>query len=123
MLKVIVKKENNKFKKINLLGHTEYDDYGRDIVCSSASSIMITTINAIMMFDKNYITYEEKKDNFIIVKKENISIIINNNDFEKTIDLPDYLKDKKVYDLFNEVYVNLESKLTLNPYKYLIIKN
>ena len=54
---------------------------------------------------------------------ENISIIINNNDFEKTIDLPDYLKDKKVYDLFNEVYVNLESKLTLNPYKYLIIKN
>ena len=35
----------------------------------------------------------------------------------------DYLKDKKVYDLFNEVYVNLESNLTLNPYKYLIIKN
>ena len=63
------------------------------------------------------------KDKVIIVKKENISIIINNNDFEKTIDLPDYLKDKKVYDLFNEVYVNLESKLTLNPYKYLIIKN
>lgn len=63
------------------------------------------------------------KDKVIIVKKENISIIINNNDFEKTIDLPDYLKDKKVYDLFNEVYVNLELKLTLNPYKYLIIKN
>ena len=63
------------------------------------------------------------KDKVIIVKKENISIIINNNDFEKTIDLPDYLKDKKVYDLFNEVYVNLESNLTLNPYKYLIIKN
>ena len=41
----------------------------------------------------------------------------------KTIDLPDYLKDKKVYDSFNEVYVNLESNLTLNPYKYLIIKN
>lgn len=63
------------------------------------------------------------EDKVIIVKKENISIIINNNDFEKTIDLPDYLKDKKVYDLFNEVHVNLESKLTLNPYKYLIIKN
>lgn len=77
MLKVIVKKENNKFKKINLLGHTEYDDYGRDIVCSSASSIMITTINAIMMFDKNYITYEEKKDNFIIVVNKNNEIVDN----------------------------------------------
>ena len=55
--------------------------------------------------------------------KARLMPIINNNDFEKTIDLPDYLKDKKVYDLFNEVYVNLESNLTLNPYKYLIIKN
>ena len=65
-----------------MLGHTEYDDYGRDIVCSSASSIMITTINAIMMFDKNYITYEEKKDNFIIV--------INKNKYKAkiTLDLP-----------------------------------
>ena len=32
-------------------------------------------------------------------------------------------KDKKVYDVFNEDYINLKSKLILNPYKYLIIKN
>ena len=42
------------------------------------------------------------KDKVIIVKKENISIIINNNDFEKTIDLPDYLKDKKSVGIINE---------------------
>ncbi len=66
MLKVKVEKNNNNFSKISLLGHADYDFYGKDIVCSSASSIMITTVNAIMMFDKTYITYEEKKDLFII---------------------------------------------------------
>ena len=75
MLKIIIKKQDNKYKKINLLGHTEYDDYGKDIVCSSASSIMITTVNAIMMFDKSYITYEEKKDNFIIIINKNNKIV------------------------------------------------
>ena len=63
------------------------------------------------------------EDNVIIVKKEEVSIIINNNDLEKIIELPHYLKDKKVYDVFNEDYINLKSKLILNPYKYLIIKN
>ncbi len=77
MLKVVIKKQNNKVKKINLLGHANYDDYGKDIVCSSASSIMITTINAIMMFDKSYITYEQKKDNFEIVINKNDKILDN----------------------------------------------
>ena len=77
MLKVIIKKQDNKIKKINLLGHANYNDYGKDIVCSSASSIMITTVNAIMMFDKSYITYEHKKDNFEIVVNKNDKILDN----------------------------------------------
>jgi len=77
MLKVKLVNKDNKLKKINLLGHAEYDDYGKDIVCSSASSIMITTINAIMMFDKSYITYEQKKDNFEIIINKNDKIVDN----------------------------------------------
>ena len=72
MIKVKVTKEN-----ISILGHANYDDYGKDIVCSSASSIMITTINAIMMFDKNYITYEQKKNDFEIVINKNDKIVDN----------------------------------------------
>lgn len=75
MLKIVIKKQDNKFKKINLLGHADYSSYCKDIVCSSASSIVITTVNAIMMFDKEYITYEEKKDNFIIVINKNDKIV------------------------------------------------
>ena len=81
MLRVKVEKNNNGFSKINLLGHADYASYGKDIVCSSASSIMITTVNAIMMFDKTYITYEEKKDVFTIIINKNNEIVdklINN---------------------------------------------
>ena len=44
-------------KRIRVTGHAEYDDYGKDIVCASASSIVTTSINAILMFDKNAIKY------------------------------------------------------------------
>ena len=42
MIKVI--KENN---KIVISGHANHDDYGKDIVCASVSSIIYTTLNAI----------------------------------------------------------------------------
>ena len=77
MLKLKIHKTNNKIDKINLIGHADYADYGKDIVCSSASSILITTVNAIMTFDKTYITYEEKKNNFILKINKNNEIVDN----------------------------------------------
>lgn len=74
MIKVQITAKDNNIKKINIKGHADYDDYGKDIVCSSVSSITITTVNAILMFDKNYISYNEKKDNFEIVINENNDI-------------------------------------------------
>lgn len=57
---------SDKVKKIVITGHANYDEYGKDIVCSSASSIVITTVNAIITFDENYIDYKEEKDKFTI---------------------------------------------------------
>ena len=71
MIKIVISVKDNNIKQINVKGHAGYDDYGKDIVCSSVSSITITTVNAILMFDKNYISYNEKKDNFEIVINEN----------------------------------------------------
>ena len=72
MIKVQITAKDNNIKKINIKGHAGYDDYGKDIVCSSVSSITITTVNAILMFDKNYISYNEKKDDFeIVINKDN----------------------------------------------------
>ena len=52
--------------KIELLGHSLYDDFGKDIVCAGVSSIVITTINAILTFNKEYISYMSEKDKFVI---------------------------------------------------------
>ncbi len=72
MIKVLISVKDNNIKKINIKGHAGYDDYGKDIVCSSVSSITITTVNAILMFNKNYISYNKKKDDFeIIINKDN----------------------------------------------------
>ena len=36
---------------IKISGHANYDEKGKDIVCASVSSIVITTINAIIEID------------------------------------------------------------------------
>ena len=57
MIKVNVVKENSNYKKISILGHAMYDDYGKDIVCSAASSIVTTTVNGILSLNKGSLSY------------------------------------------------------------------
>ena len=57
MIKVIVEKDKAKFRKVKILGHALYDDYGKDIVCSAASSIVTTTINGILLINRDSLSY------------------------------------------------------------------
>ena len=59
MIKVSVKKQNNKVYEIVIKGHAGYDEAGKDIVCAAVSSMAITTVNAIIRLDES-IDYEEK---------------------------------------------------------------
>ena len=43
--------------KVIIKGHANYADYGKDIVCASVSSIVITTVNGILEIDREAITY------------------------------------------------------------------
>ena len=72
MIQVRVEKENAKFKKIKIIGHAMYDDYGKDIVCSACSSIVTTTVNGILSLNKESITY--------LVSKKGMSIDIKKSD-------------------------------------------
>ena len=72
MITVNVIKENRKYKKITILGHAMYDDYGKDIVCSACSSIVITTVNGILALDKGSLSY--------LVGKKGMTIEIKNDD-------------------------------------------
>ncbi|MBO6145352.1 MAG: ribosomal-processing cysteine protease Prp [Bacilli bacterium] len=93
MIKVVV--INN---KIEISGHANFDDYGKDIVCASVSSIVITTINACIEIDEDSIYYEDKEKLIIEIKKENevIKKLINNMVFMLESLEKDYPKNIKI---------------------------
>ena len=72
MINVKIEKENAKYKKVTILGHALYDDYGKDIVCAAVSSIATTTVNGILALNKNSLSY--------MVSKKGLSIDIKNTD-------------------------------------------
>lgn len=90
MIKVEI--ENN---KIEIKGHANYDDYGKDIVCASVSSIVITTINAIIGFDPESIYYEDLNNRFLIkkLKDDDITNKLINNMIELLEELEKSYKD------------------------------
>ena len=72
MIKVKITKEKDMYKKVVMTGHAKYDDYGKDIVCSAASSIAITTINGILSLNKDSLSYENSE--------KGLDITINSSD-------------------------------------------
>ena len=70
--------------KISINGHALYNDYGNDIVCSSVSSIIITTINGILAINEKAISYKTKKDGLEIEIKnfDDVTMKLINNMLE-----------------------------------------
>lgn len=59
MIKVNVKRNDNKVYELVIKGHADYDEYGKDIVCAAVSTMAITTVNNIVALDDDSINYEE----------------------------------------------------------------
>ncbi len=76
MIKVDVCKNH-----IEISGHAMFDDYGKDIVCAAASSIVTTSINGILRLDEKALSYKMEKDKLSIdiLKDDHITktLIIN----------------------------------------------
>jgi len=68
MVKIKIK---NDLDEISIDGHAMYDDFGKDIVCASISSIVITSVNAIIRLEPNSIDYQLDDGVFIKVLKHN----------------------------------------------------
>lgn len=76
MIKVSVYEQGQKIDKVVVSGHSGYDVSGFDIVCASVSSIVITTVNAIIRLNTSSIKYEEK-DGFVSIDVINHDEIID----------------------------------------------
>lgn len=99
MIKVNFKKEEY-INKVTVEGHAGYDVSGKDIVCSSVSSIIITTINAIIRIDDKAIEYKQDEGFVEIIVLKHTSVI--NHLIENMIDLLIQLeKDYKQYIKIN----------------------
>jgi len=65
---------------IIISGHANFNDYGKDIVCASVSSIVTTTVNAILRYDNKAIEYQENENFTITILKEDkiVNLLITN---------------------------------------------
>lgn len=94
MIKINISKD-----KIKITGHAMYDDYGKDIVCASVSSIVITSINLALRLDKNSIKYEMKNDTLTVdILNHNLvtdTIILNMKELLKDLEKK-YSKNIKI---------------------------
>lgn len=61
-------------------GHANYDDYGKDIVCASVSSLITCTVNGIYSLNKNSILYKDDSNTIEIkiLDDENALNLFNN---------------------------------------------
>jgi len=99
MIKIVVKKRINLIKSIKIMGHANYDELGKDIVCAAVSSSILTTINGILKIDQNYLTYQQKEDEL------EIEILKDDNDLNKLI--------INMIDLLKELEVNYPNNLKI----------
>ena len=60
---ITIKKNNN---KIVISGHALYDEYGKDIVCASVSSVSLCTVNAIISIKEKAIDVIQEEGKLII---------------------------------------------------------
>ncbi len=100
MVSVSIEKKENLITKITISGHSDYDERGKDIVCASVSSIVITTINGILSIDCDALNYLDS-DGFIKVE---------------------ILKHTDVIDILIQNMVNLLRELETDYDKYIKIE-
>ena len=94
MIKVYINKD-----EIKVSGHALYDESGKDIVCASVSTILTTTVNAIIRFDDDSINYDDKNGLDIkILKHTKESDVLIENMISLLEELEEnYPKNIKIY--------------------------
>jgi len=102
MIRANFYQDNNKIQTIEISGHAEYDESGKDIVCAAVSTAIIVTVNAINLVGFiDYIEYVIEEGYFKLeVSKENeildqllINLDYTLHDLEKQY--PKYIKYQK----------------------------
>ncbi|WP_434324063.1 ribosomal-processing cysteine protease Prp [Mycoplasma capricolum subsp. capricolum] len=81
MVDIIIKYKNNKIIKLQMQGHANSAEYGKDLVCAGLTAIISGALNAIDNYYKNDVDIEVLENKItIFVKKEdnqNLQLMLN----------------------------------------------
>ena len=57
MIKIQINKTDNRYSSLEVSGHSNYDEHGKDIVCAGVSAIVTGGLNALIIENKKKISY------------------------------------------------------------------
>ena len=66
MIRVVIGRRDGYIDQIRVSGHADYDDYGRDIICSAMSMLAINTVNALQFIAEEKFRYEQDDEEGLI---------------------------------------------------------
>ncbi len=99
MTKVKINYDGNVIKGFKVSGHANYDEYGKDIVCASVSTVVITSINLALKIDEKSVVVTDKPGliEANILKRDDVinKIFINMKDMLVELQ-KDYSKNIKI---------------------------
>ncbi|MGI6325246.1 MAG: ribosomal-processing cysteine protease Prp [Bacilli bacterium] len=101
MIKVNIISNGDIINEIKIVGHANYDEHGKDIICASVSSIVITTVNGILSIYANALKYIQSDDQLLIRVLESNEIVnkLLNNMINLLKELEvDYVQHIKIID-------------------------
>ena len=65
MIKALYEASEDRYLSLDVSGHAEYGEYGKDLICASVSSIMFGLMNALDTLDEN-VTIGQEENRIII---------------------------------------------------------
>ena len=95
----------------------------KDILDFIKDIIQIRKENDYFKIVNNEWIITDKNNGLLIFKKGKVTVIINNSSKEVECELPKYLKNREVYDLFNKTNVKLEDNIGLKANGFLVLKD
>ena len=99
MIKIKINHNDSFIKDFKVSGHANYDEYGKDIVCASVSSIVITSINLILKLNDKALLVKQDEgliDVKVLIEDETINkVLLNMKDMLEELS-KDYKKHVKI---------------------------
>ena len=95
--------EKNLFSRLEISGHSGYAEYGSDIVCSGISSAVLTSINLIDKYTKNYQLEQDEDKGYLCFILNDLNDIKNN----ETLNNDEVMQNDSLLNS-NDSEINLE---------------